>query len=172
MMMTGLIVAILMAVLYVGAAIKVRGELPASLSALVYVLPEGGWRWLWTVWIWLTGLLIVGPLLEVLPECWEFLGALMVASLMFCGAMPLFVRELNRWHNGLGVAVGVLSQLCVLIVSPWWLMVWLLMAAVAIGLIAFPHQCRWTDGKGVMIAEMVCTVTVCGSLLVRLAEIY
>lgn len=45
-MITLILVAILLAVLYVGIAIWVTKEIPESVSAMVYVLPDGGWRWL------------------------------------------------------------------------------------------------------------------------------
>ena len=46
-----LLISISLVVLYVGTTIWIKKELPDSISAMVYDLPEGGWRWLWTVWL-------------------------------------------------------------------------------------------------------------------------
>ena len=186
------LVSILLAVLYVGTAIwrrwrdtdvsasfseRLNTALPDSISALVYELPRP-WQWLWILWIWSVSLLACIPLISAMPDDWRILAFATLACLMLCGAMPVSDSHVNRRaHNVFGILGGILSQVCVLPIGPWWLLAWLLFAAVY-ACDALPSQngrmypSRWYDGKGVLLAEMICTVTVCGSLLVRLAEIY
>ena len=184
--MTYLVLAsILLVALYVGAAIWMRwrdggtvgsfGErlnaaLPDSISALVYELPQR-WQWLWIVWMWTVSLLVCIPLIDVLPENARMLGFTTMACLVLCGAMPLSDSTVNhRAHNNFGTLGGVLSQVCVAFLSPWWPMVWLFMAVVY-GYDILSSQdgriypSRWYDGKGVFLAEMICAAVVCGAIL-------
>ena len=163
-----LTISILLAALYVGAAIWNRKELPESVSAMVYVLPRSG-QWAWIVWMWAVALLTCIPLIDALPDGARMLGFLTLACLVFCGAMPISNNTTNRRaHNAFGILSGVFSQVCVAVVSPWWLAAWSLLVLAWI----------WTtkdfarkafDGKGVFLAEMICAVAVFGSLLTRLA---
>lgn len=147
------LLSVIMAVLYVGAAIIIKRQIPESISSMVYILPEGGWRWLWTIWLWSEGFLLIVPLTDALPDEWRIIAFLTIASLVFCGAMPLFVKEQNKWHNILGVSSGILSQLCVLIINPWYLSIWILMiSALRI------------KNKIVFIAEAICYITILLSL--------
>lgn len=190
--MTYLVLAsILLTVLYVGTVIRRRWHdtdasafserlntaLPDNISALVYELPRP-WQWLWIVWIWAMSLLTCIPLISAMPDDWCILAFATLACLMLCGAMPISDNHVNRRaHNVFGILGGILSQACVLLISPWWLLAWLLFVAVY-GCDALPSQngriypSRWYDGKGVLLAEMICAVTVSGSLLARLAKIY
>ena len=190
--MTYLVLAsILLVVLFVGAAIwrrwiftnasggfpeRLNTALPDSISALVYELPRG-WQWLWIVWMWVVSLLTCIPLIEVLPEDVNVLGFATLVCLMLCGAMPISDKAVSRRaHNVFGILGGVLSQVCVAIISPCWLSAWFAFVAVY-GYDLLPSQdgriypSRWYDGKGVFLAEMICAVTVSGLLLVRLASV-
>lgn len=149
----GILISIIMAVLYVGAAIIIKREIPVSISSLVYILPEGRWRWLWTIWIWITGLLLIVPLMDALPDEWKFLGFFTIASLMFCGAIPLFIEEYNTWHNILGVAAGILSQVCVVIINPWYLTLWILILSALL-----------MKSKTVFISEVICFISLVCSI--------
>ena len=143
-----ILISLLMAVLYVGAAIIIKKELPVSISSMVYILPKGGWRWLWTVWIWLTGFLLIVPLMDALPDGWKFLAFLTIGCLMFCGAMPIFIEENHKWHNIFGIAAGVLSQICVAIINPWYLVLWILILSAL-----------WMKNKTTFISEAICFLT-------------
>lgn len=187
--MTYLVLAsILLTVLYVGTVIwrrwldtdasasfseRLNAALPDSISALVYELPRP-WQWLWIVWIWSVSLLACIPLIEVLPDDVKVLGFATIVCLMLCGAMPISDSHVNRRaHNVFGILGGILSQACVLLQCPLYLLAWLLFSAVY-ACDALPSQngriypLRWYDGKGVFLAEMICAVTVFGSLLVRI----
>ena len=166
-MVTMLTISILLAALYVGAAIWNNKEMPESVSSMVYDLPRSG-QWAWIVWMWAVALLMCIPLIDALPDGARMLGFLTLACLCFCGAMPISDSTTNRRaHNAFGILGGVLSQVCVAIVSPWWLAAWSLMAVAWI----------WTekdfarkalDGKGVFLAESICLLTVAGAVLTHL----
>lgn len=150
------LVSLLFAVLLVGAAIWRLHEFPESISALVYLLK---WPWMWTLWLWIVVLLITPAMIEAVGDGWQSVAFLSASSLLFCGAMPLFLAEHHTAHNILGVTGGVLSQVCVAVISPLWLLVWLLFIPLSAGI------WRQTSCKGVFIAEALCSVALYGALL-------
>lgn len=188
--MTYLVLAsILLVALYVGAAVWMRWRdtdvsesfyerlntaLSDSISAMVYELSRG-WQWLWIVWMWAVSLLTCIPLIEVLPDDVKVLGFATLACLMLCGAMPISDKAVSRRaHNVFGILGGILSQVCVAILTPCWLLAWAAFVAVYVYDVLTSrnwrvYPSRWYDGKGVLLAEMICTVTVSGLLLTRLA---
>ena len=101
---------------------------PESLSALVYEVPSG-MQWVWVLWMEAVAFSMAPCLLDVLPEGCEVFGWLMVVCLMLCGGMPLVRNEENRWHYLFAIMAGVLSQLCVVLLCPWWLLLWVLYLA-------------------------------------------
>lgn len=166
-MVTMLMLSLLVAVLYAGiAAIKER-ELPESVSALVYHIPKGGWRWLWTLWLWTVAILLAPSLMEAMPGDWRFVGFLTLGCLLFVGAMPLGMNDSNATHNTLGIAAGVLSQVCVILINPLWLLVWagwLCLFCVML----FTTNNRLKEemyGKGVFCLEAFCAASLYGALL-------
>ena len=160
-----LIISILLVAAYLVVAIWRMKALPDSISALVYALPSK-WQWVWTLWLWAISLLMCIPLIDVLPEAWKFLGFLTLAYLGFVGAMPIIYKEHKKAHDILGVSAGILSQVCVFILSPWWLLVWFLWPFL-MGSTIVQSECgdmrELFKGKGVFVAEVICMVTLAGA---------
>lgn len=153
-----LIISVLLVALYVGATIWRFRALPDSISAMVYALPEGGCRWLWSAWLALVGILTFAPVVEMLDgRGLGILGFLPMALLMFVAVWPIFDREHYRWHNIFGTAAAVVSQVDVWLICPYWLLLWLLMVA-AVFMKGLRHTGTYFGGKGVLIAEVVCYV--------------
>lgn len=154
-----LIFSALLVVLYVGAAIGAKRELPESISSLVYLLPREG-QWVWIVWMWLVTFSLTPALMESLPETWRFVGFLTVACLAFCGAMPVRMKESNTAHNVLGVSAGILSQACVAVIDTEWLAVWMLWVFLAGS--AYIQPGGWlgkaVKGRLCFLAEAVCWI--------------
>lgn len=150
-----IITSLVLAVGFVLAAIIKKKELPESISSLVYLFSKG-YQWVWTVWIWLVAITLSVPMIEALPAVAEVAGFFLFVSLGFVGAMPLVYKEQNLWHNIFGIAAGVISQVCVAIINPWWLMVWVLMLSAL-----------WMKSKAVFISEVVCAVGGYGCLMVQ-----
>ena len=164
-MTASLIASVLLAVSFVGIAIWRKRVMPESISSLVYVFR---WKWMWTVWLTIVGILTCAPAIEVLDRIgMGFLGFATLACLAFCAAMPIFVEEQKQWHDILGISSGVLSQLCVLMISPWWLLSWLLLVFLAIHVYMNPDGkvAKVVSHKGVFIAECICYVSLEGSLV-------
>ena len=166
-MTTLLIISILLVVSFVGTAIWRKRELPESISALVYTLPNGGWRYLWTVWIWASTFTLTPSLFEITPENWQILAHAFSTSMLFVGAMPLVKHEDNRAHNVLSIAAGIFSQLCVCFLSPVWLLLWSVMAVLAIYAKKSEDFPSWLYGKGLFVSEMVCWVILVCAIITK-----
>ena len=166
-MTTTIVLSILLAVSFTGAAIWRLRALPDSISAMVYALPEGGWRWLWSAWLAMVSILTFAPVVEMLDgRGLGILGFLPMALLIFVAAWPIFDREHYKWHNILSTVAAVVSQVDVWLISPYWLLLWLLMLSVVF-MKGIYHTETYFNGKGVLIAEVVCYVTLVGALLCR-----
>lgn len=139
------------------------GGVPDSISAMVYELPKK-WQWTWTVWLCLVAMLLMPDLAE---RC-GWIGWLTVVCLCGAAVTPIIQQETRRWHNVMGVMAGWLSQLCVWFVCPWWLLVWTVMLALMMGTLGAYNDTdepAVADGKGLLVAEVICAVSVFGALL-------
>jgi len=159
-----------MAIAYIAVVIIKDKKLPDSMSALVYAL-SNKWQWVWTLWLWAVSLLMCIPLIDALPETWKFLGFLTLACLGFVGAMPIIYKEHKKAHDILGVSAGILSQVCVFILSPWWLLVWFLWPFLMGSTIVQQKGGDMRElfkGKGVFVAEVICMITLAVAMLTRI----
>ena len=159
------------------AAMVLAGGVPASVSALVYNL-RPRWRWLWSAWL---AAVAVTLLVGMTVTCDSRTGAagaalgvgwLMTVCLVGVATMPLTTVWKQQWHNILGISAGLLSQAVVLLVNAWWLLVWWLMIPLMAGSMAAlserEEQCKVADGKGVLLAELLCAMSLYGCLLTKL----
>lgn len=163
-----LCVSVLLVILYVGVAIWRKRELPESISAMVYILPEGGWRWLWSLWLIVVSVLTFAPVIEILDKRGlGFLAFLPIVFNMFVAVWPLYDTEHKPWHYAFGIASGVVSQVCVWLMNPYWLWMWLLMIAIPMIDRMWWHQSIpvWMWRRGVFFAEVICYTTLVMALL-------
>ena len=123
-----LVLSFLLAVALPAIAIWKTRDIPVSISSLVYLF-DGNRKWLWSLWLGIVAFTLAPSLIESMPETWKFMGFLTLLSLVLTAAMPLFDKEHERWHHAFGIAAGVLSQICVLLICPWWLLAWVLFPA-------------------------------------------
>ena len=170
-MTTLAVISMLLAIAGVGVAIFKNKELPESISGLVYDLPTKQ-QWLWTLWIWAITVTLAPPLMEATEgNTLQFLAAFFVASLGFCGAIPLVAGEKNRAHYALAAIAGILSQLCVIIINPWWLMVWAWWIPLSFCIVFFDKK-PWLskiedmiEGKGMMLVELTAMISTYACIL-------
>lgn len=145
-------ISILLAILFMGIVIWKRKSAPISISAMVY---DFKFKWTWTIWLWLVTLFMAPTLIEKLPEDFKFVGFLMLGCLVFTSAMPVFIKDKTKTHNAFGIAACILSQIVVLIMQPWLLLLWLLYLILCIYVIVkdTPDCIR---GSGIFFAELIC----------------
>lgn len=168
-MLSSIFLSILLVALYVGAAIWSYRGLPVSISSLVYLLPEGGSRWLWTLWLLAVNLLTLAPAIQILDaRGLAFLGFLPMALLGFVAVWPVFDRDHYRLHNIFGTAAAVMTQVIVVLVYPDWLFAWALFVFLMGSVLVQPKDGDMRQvfkGKGVFVAESVCYIALVGAEL-------
>lgn len=159
-----ILLAFLLVASYVGTAVWRKGELPDSISAMVYDLPRRR-QWTWSAWLCAVAILLFGPLVSAT----EFLGWLTLALLAGAALTPVVNPDTRLWHNVCGIAAGVMSQACVVMICPWWLALWLVFLFVLAQLYAHPDGwlARHTEHKGVCVAEIICTAALMGALALK-----
>ena len=161
-MMVLVYISMLLAIAGVVGVIAYSGKIPKSISAMVYSFPElsvekRGAPLLWSVWLITVGGLLVPPMMEMLGDELCVFGFLTFGFLVGAAVTPLVNKATSDWHDFLGVSAGLMSQCVVSILSPMWLICW------AIYALCLPFKA--TRGNLVLISEVVCAVSLYGSLL-------
>ena len=144
--------------LYVIINSIITKRIPESISSLVYNLKPTQ-SYIWIIWMWLTSATVYPQLVNELSDSSKPVGFATLASLVFCGAMPLVKNEKNTLHNIFGILAGVLSQVCVTFIKPELLIVWVMM------LILLVTSKSTLEKYGVFIAECLCAISTYGSLM-------
>ena len=139
---------------------------------MVYDLPDGALKWTWSIWLWLVSLFSFIPVIDILDR--QGLGFLAFATLVllvFTGAWPLFDVEHRKYHYAFAIAAGVLSQVCVLFICPWWLLLWILWPAICVYCYIEEKKGKDTifDGTAVFVSEAICYLTIICSSLCRIS---
>jgi hypothetical protein len=163
MMTTLVIISLLLAVGGVSAACG--GGVPESISSMVYALRKDR-QWLWSAWLFAVTALLMPRLLELA----HWAGWLTTACLVGVAVTPIIKEETRGIHNWLGIAAGVMSQVCVAWICPWWLFLWVLIVyAIAMDFADgnYDEGQEILHGKGVFVAEVVCMVTLYAAVLVH-----
>lgn len=139
-----------------GITILKERKLPDSISAMVWVLPEGGWRWLWSIWLVAVSVLTFAPATEILDaRGLGIFGFLPMVCLGFVAVWPLFDSEHVKWHYLLAILGGILSQVAVALLNPMTLLLW-------VAILPFVRS-----GKAVFVSEVICWATVVCVILTR-----
>ena len=158
---TLVIISLLLAV---GGVSAVCGSgIPESISSMVYSLKKGH-QWLWSVWLFIISILLMPRLLELT----QWVGWITIACLIGVAVTPIIREETRNIHNWLGIAAGIMSQVCVAWICPWWLFLWILMVcAIALDFAdgGYDKEHEVLRGKGVFIAEIICMVTLYAAIL-------
>ena len=156
------ITAFLVATVYMAVAIQKRGELPETISDMVYWHPKNR-QWIWSAWLVTVSLLLFAPLTE---RC-GWMGWLTEMCLLGSALTPLMNPDTRVWHKWLGIATGILSQICVAMLYPDWLFAWAAFVFVMGSVYVQPEGilAKAVIHKGVFVAEVACTVSLTGALL-------
>jgi hypothetical protein len=151
-----------------GIVLMSRGGVPESVSGLVYNLSER-MRWAWSGWLVAVAMTLMVPLMSALGDV-AWLGWLTVVCLLGAAVTPVINRDTRTMHNICGVAAGLLSQVCVACLCPWWLACWMVFIPLVAGSMGAyndsedvpPAVC---DGKGVLVAECICAISLYGAMV-------
>lgn len=158
-----ILVSMALVALYIGLVCYRKGEIPENMGAVAYLLPDGGWRWLWSVWLWSTVYTLTPKLFVVIPDAGQPCAHAFATAMLLLGILPLLKHEGNKGVYALATVACFFSQVCVALVCPWFLLTWLSMPAMLAG-----RHC-WRGLEKVrqrLVMELSCYVSLAGSLLV------
>lgn len=155
-----LIISMLVAIGFVAVIMWAEHwRIPDSISALVFSVPRQ-WQSVWSAWLGIISLFLAPQLFAEIGDWW-LLAFIFVVCLLWVAGMPLACPRSKMEHYIFAVIAGILSQVCVAIICPWWLALW----AVALALYVWQYKKYELDGKGVFLSEVVCAMTLYGALL-------
>ena len=107
------------------------GDVPPSLSASVFAMPQSR-RWIWTVVLYAVCFLCLMPwpwsYLDKVSENTQFLAFIAIAALAFVGAAPLVKDNQTlayKVHCTAAIVCAVCSQLVLVFNNAWLLLLWL-----------------------------------------------
>ena len=165
-MTTLTISSVLLVISFLGVAIGRMGELPESISAMVYDIPKR-YQWTWSAWLVAVSALLFVPLTGACGG----LGWLTEVCLLGTALMPLVKPDTRKWHYVLAHAAGVLSQVCVAVTCIDCLSVWMAFVFVMLSVYVQPDGklAKAVEHKGAFVAEVIATVGVDLSLIIRAA---
>lgn len=162
------LISIIVTVAYVGYVTYRRGELPDSISACVFDYSERSAMLCWTFFMWIAGFGGLVPLVVKLGDL-GWIAFLALIGFGFLGVAPLVKGEKNTTHYLIGIATGFISQVAVVIYCPCWWLVWLVFVPLVAGAMGALNDAKedvaLCDGKGVLIAEGLCALSVWGASL-------
>ena len=162
------VVALMIMLFGVMTAIMKCESLPESISAMVYELPKNR-QWMWSVWLCaIAGLLFYPLMLALTDQCVgaESLGWITITCLIGTAVTPIIQDHTRRWHNILGIIAGIVSQVCVLLINPWWLLIWIVLIMLLGNSFVSRSTSAWYDGKGLFIIEVLCSISMMGALMI------
>ena len=161
--MTGLCLCSLGIMLgFIGYWIWRTKEVPDSVSSLIHYLEGKGW--IWSSWLVVVSVTLMIPLIENLGVNTKFFGFLTALCLIGTAITPIIREDTYRLHVWFGRFAGLFSQVCVALLCPWWLLVWLLFVA-CMGSVLINALPKKLTGKGLFIIEVLCAVSLYGAIL-------
>lgn len=165
------LISLILVVSFVAFVVWKNKELPESISAMVYDLPES-MQWAWSTWLFFVALSLFTPMMEVMSESYQFLGFMMLCCLIGVAITPTIQQETHRWHNIFGVAAGLISQLCVALICPYWLVLWFVPSVMIVCKFLSKNNedkddFSFAEEKGVFLAEALCATSLYGCLLIH-----
>ena len=160
------LVSILLVISYLVAVGYRRGALPDSMGSVAYVLPDGGWRWLWSVWLGASVFTLTPKLFFVMSPIGQMCAHAFATAMLLLVLLPLMKHEGDKGVLALGTVACLFSQICVALINPWWLLVWLFIPALWLDTCMKGATVeRWYSGKGVLVCELLCYSDLAFSLL-------
>lgn len=110
--------------LYCFAVTVKDGEMPNSISQMVYSLDKK-WKWTFSAVLFAVAFMIVPQLMTAAEPRYTFLSFLTVGGILGVGADPLSKDEKNIVHYASAVVMGLATQALVFLLNPILLVTWM-----------------------------------------------
>lgn len=150
----------LVSILMIAFAWWKKGEAPISLSSIVHLYNKYTWQGVWAIWITVVSICVGAPSVSMLVGIGKLIPVFMMACLFFTSALPLTLGNITELHNCLAIVGGVLSQVIVTMINPWFLLLWVLFLLYLS--IEVDESLR---GRELLLAEVICFLSISLSLM-------
>ena len=147
-----ILLPIIIALAGVGYAYHRTREIPESVSAIAYVMPH----WAFSSWIALTGISMLPPMMDALPDDWQWVGFLSIVGLLIVASSSYYRTEATTLHWAGGILCAVCALIVVAIARPWLLLLWI---PFFIALMKWPND-KWFFWCEVMVYGLLITSTI------------
>ena len=138
-------VSAILAIGMVCAASVKKGGVLDSVSEIAYIVP----KWVFSLWMMLTGMTLMPSLMDALPDHNRFVGFLAVSGLACVAATPYYKEEHKALHYVGGSLCALCSTVVAWILCPWLLALWLVYACV------WPKELFWAE----TLVYLILTIT-------------
>lgn len=161
-MLIGLLFGLSVAVAlgYVGFLAWDSHGFPDTMTSVVYKLPKGWRRWMWTLWMWVITLLMAPAIFKVVPESWHAAAHCFVTCQLLVALLPLMKEKDNTPHHVMAALDCVFSQICVVLICPALMLGWFPL------LMAFQ---RTGNDKALSVAESQCWLMLVMAVTIKLS---
>ena len=142
-MLLGLTITSLVILMSYTVAVCIKFGIPTTLSESYYFIYK---KYLFTLVLWLSGFLILPPIMEMTGGDTQIIPFLSIIGIMIVGAAPKYKEQERTLHIIGATMAGFFSQLWIILYAyPWNLLTWAILIIWAIGILIESKLVEWSE---------------------------
>lgn len=142
-MLLGLTITSLVILMSYTVAVCIKFGIPTTLSESYYFIYK---KYLFTLVLWLSGFLILPPIMEMTGGDTQIIHFLSIIGIMIVGAAPKYKEQERTLHIIGATMAGFFSQLWIILYAyPWTLLTWAILIIWAIGILIESKLVEWSE---------------------------
>lgn len=142
-MLLGLTITSLVILMSYTVAVCIKFGIPTTLSESYYFIYK---KYLFTLVMWLSGFLILPPIMEMTGGDTQIIPFLSIIGIMIVGAAPRYKEQERTLHIIGATMAGFFSQLWIILYAyPWTLLTWAILIIWAIGILIESKLVEWSE---------------------------
>ena len=142
-MLLGLTITSLVILMSYTVAVCIKFGIPTTLSESYYFIYK---KYLFTLVLWLSGFLILPPIMEMTGGDTQIIPFLSIIGIMIVGAAPKYKEQERTLHIIGATMAGFFSQLWIILYAyPWTLLTWFILIIWAIGILIESKLVKWSE---------------------------
>lgn len=142
-MLLGLTITSLVILMSYTVAVCIKFGIPTTLSESYYFIYR---KYLFTLVMWLSGFLILPPIMEMTGGNTQIIPFLSIIGIMIVGAAPKYKEQERTLHIIGATMAGFFSQLWIILYAyPWTLLTWAILIIWAIGILIESKLMEWSE---------------------------
>lgn len=142
-MLLGLTITSLVILMSYTVAVCIKFGIPTTLSESYYFIYK---KYLFTLVLWLSGFLLLPPIMEMTGGDTQIIPFLSVIGIMIVGAAPRYKEQERTLHIIGATMAGFFSQLWIILYAyPWTLLTWFILIIWAIGILIESKLVEWSE---------------------------